>query len=319
MERYWSAAYWAGPESSGDPRLPTRRANVVVGPVSRLLQVEEAVLVAGRDSVARVDLATLQARPLLRVTPQQRCFNALVFDAAQNAVLVGAEDGSIVALRPGAEAEEADEENAPLFFEPLDGQGAAILDLAASASFVFAALANGTVLAIDRDSRSVAWRFNLRRGEVDSGTSDAAAAAAASVSPGAFRATVVRVDPSGKWLLCGAGGNAGANKEGGFLSVWHAETREAVSVMPLRSCPSGAAWLRGAVICCGAENALYQYDLRGQLQAWSLTESLSECWDVAVHAHPEDIVGAAIAVGGAGSEVLVFTAVGRKPMRFQTN
>ncbi len=313
MARYWSAAYWVGPESATDPRLPTRRVNVFSGLVSRLVLAGESVLVAGRDRLVQLDLATLQSQPLLLVTPEQRCFNALSWDAALQAALVGAEDGSIVAVRLGARE---GEENSFSFFEPVEGLGSAVLDLAVSASFVFAALANGCVLAIDRDACSVAWRFNLRRGEVESGSAEQPPSSAQ--SPGAFRATVVRVDPSGKWLLCGAGGNA-ASREGGFLSVWHAETREAVSVLPMRSCPSGACWLRGAVVCCGAENALYQYDLRGQLQAWSLTEALTECWDVAVFAHPDDIVGAAIAVGGAGGEVLVFTAVGRKPMRFQTS
>ncbi len=303
LSTFWSAAYWTSPESASDARLPAKRVNVMSGPVARVVQVRGQLFVAGREGLVRVALDTLLPGGTLRATPQQRCFNGLAWDETTGSLIVGAEDGSLLQVNPKMM-------ESSFLYEPGDGQSSPVLDVAVGPSAVFAALCNGCVIAVDRETRAAAWRINLRRGEVENAVTDSPA------TSGGFRATVVLVDPSGKWLLCGAGSNA-ASKEGGFLSVWHAETREVISVLPMRSCPSSACWLRGAIICCGAENALYQYDLRGQLVASSITDSLSQGWDVAAYSHPDDVVGSAIAMGGAGGYVLLYTAVGRKPISLQ--
>jgi hypothetical protein len=293
MARYWTASYWTqSSESVTDARLPTRHAVVMGGAISRLLLVEGALLVAGRDGLVRVGLSSLCVESSLPASPSQRCINALCADLTLDAALAGAEDGSIVSVNMRTL------ESTP-FFEPGEGQ-AAVLDLVAGSSTVFAACAKGFVWAIDRETKAPVWRINMRT--ASTGLED--------FNTG-LRATVVRLDPSGKWLLCGAGSSA-ASGEGGFLSIWHSETREVVSVMPTRGCPSATAWMRGSILCCGGENVLYQFDFNGKLMATSAID-LTEAWDVACFTHPDDLVGGAIAVGGTGgNHVLILPAVGRK-------
>jgi hypothetical protein len=293
MARYWTAGYWTqSSESSTDPRLPSQREAVLNGSISRLLLVDGGLLIAGRDSLARVSLPQLQVGARLQVSPQQHSFNALCKDDTLGRVLCGVEDGSVLSVDSGSLESE-------VFFEAGEGQ-AAVLDLVAGVSAVFVACAKGFVSAVDRETRSVLWRINMRTSSTSLDDN---------VVTG-LRATVVRLDPSGKWLLCGAGSGAGSS-EGGFLSIWHSETRDIVSVMPTRGCPSGASWHRGSIVCCGGENVVHEFDFNGRLLASSPIE-LTEAWDLACYQHVDDLVGGAIAIAGAGGHVLILPAVGRK-------
>jgi hypothetical protein len=281
------------------------------GAIARLMMAEESattstptlattttttmrtMAVAGREGLALVSVPELRVLGKTALLPAQRCFNAVCRDATLSSLLCGAEDGSVSSVDP------VSMENS-LFFEPAEGQGA-VLDLVSGASCVFVACARGFVSAIDRESRAAVWRINMRT---------ASTSLDDSLVTG-LRATVVRLDPSGKWLLCGAGSSGAANGEGGFLSIWHSETREVVSVMPTRGCPSGATWHRGAIVSCGGENVVHQFDFNGQLLASSSID-LTEAWDLACYHHPDDLVGGAIAIGGAGAHILILPAVGRK-------
>lgn len=157
---------------------------------------------------------------------------------------------------------------------------------------MFCASAAGFIWAFDRETSRPIYKIDLRRGEVVTTFAESNSVLTS------FRASLVRLDPSGKWLLAGCGGNS---KEPGFISIWHgkfvcaaegkhllrgsysppflsAEAREAISVLPLRSVPSGVVWLRGSVVAVGAENAVYQYDLKGKVEASAVLEGVSEIW-----------------------------------------
>ncbi len=299
MSRYWSASYWTqSSESSTDARLPSLRVPVMNGAISRLLLLQNCLFVAGREGLLQLRFPDLNVQGRVVLGTGQRSFNALCFDVSMNAVLCGAEDGSVVSVNADTMENES-------FLEPSESQ-AAVLDIAAGASTVFVACAKGFVSAIDRETRAAVWRINMRTASTSLDDSVATN----------LRATVVRLDPSGKWLLCGAGSGA-ASGEGGFLSIWHSETREVVSVMLTRGCPSGATWYRGAIVSCGGENVVHQFDFNGKLLASSGIE-LSEALDVACYHHPDDLVGGAIAVGGAGTNhVLIIPAIGRKAWTLQ--
>lgn len=121
------------------------------------------------------------------------------------------------------------------------------------------------------------------------------------------QASLVRLDPTGRWLLVGGG------LHGGFVSVWHAELLDPVCSLPLHGCPSGLAWLRDQVLVCGNESHVHQFQLNGQ---WVSSSALNmkEAWDVAVYNAPDDLIGGCIAVVGSGKQqVALLTAVGRKP------
>ncbi len=102
-------------------------------------------------------------------------------------------------------------------------------------------------------------------------------------------------------------------------------------MIALHSCPSGVAWLRGQVVLCGGEDYCHHFTMSGECVASSQLPmkevgalhdvSLStqggpcaQAWDVQVFQTPTDMIGAAIAVVGAGPHVALYSAIGRKPV-----
>ena len=79
----------------------------------------------------------------------------------------------------------------------------------------------------------------------------------------------------------------------------------------MKGVPSSAVWLRGAVVAAGSENVVYQYDVKGEIQSTSGLEGMAQVWDCCEYHHDNDIVGASIALAGAGDAVHLLTAVGR--------
>lgn len=295
-----SASYWASSASGDDPRTPTKRCRIFGGPMYRLaLWGEQGVVAAGKDGLMLLAADSLApCFPVLAApTPQQQCFNALA--TAEHSLYVGCEDGSLLELSTAGVC-------GPSVYEA----PAALLDVAVSPAAVFVACADGTVTAVDRAARAAVWRIDLRTGTLLRGPRlDVEPVVAPAAAGRGLRASLVRLDASRRWLLCGGGSSSG-----GFVSVWHTELLDAVALLPLHSCPSAAGWVHDQVVLGGAEDHCHQFRLSGECVASSALTNMPAVWDVAVYQDPQDVVGASIAVVGSGNSVALLTAVGRKPI-----
>ncbi len=308
--------YWL--KNVDDAREPSKRVRVFKGPIYRMAmwQGSQSLLLAGADGLAVVELQSLEQVLSLAVpTAAQHSFNALA--ACGTHAFVGSDNGDILhatdrGLEHGGDA----------VFEA----GAPVLDLTASPDglTLYAALADGTIVGVSVAARAAMWRINLQSGVIERSlkAEDGEQAPVRGGSAGdavrsrsGFQASLVRLDDSGRWLLCGGGSatsSIGGNG-GGFVSVWHAQLLDPVSVLPLQSCPSSVAWVRGQVVLCGAESHCHLFTMAGMCVASSALD-MREVWDVAVHQAPADVIGASMALVGAGRKVALLTAVGREPI-----
>ena len=76
--------------------------------------------------------------------------------------------------------------------------------------------------------------------------------------------------------------------------------------------------LRDSIVCGGAENGLYRYNLRGQIQTSMILANVKQVWDLAEYHHSSDVLGGSIAVAVDAGQVLLLPAVGRTPTVLRT-
>lgn len=289
-----------------DNRLAEQKVKVMNCPIVRVVVVEDKLVVCGKEGMVAYEIAKLKngVTPLISVacSPSQKCFNSVVYDKLRETMYLGCENGSVV----GVDVKSGESK---VCYEGDVEEGVAILDMdILSSSVLFLGCSNASVLCFDLDKSAVLWRINLSKGEVEKGGD----LPELKSTPASVRCTNVKVDPTQKWLLCGCGGNVAKN-QGGFVSLWHVEAREAVSAMPMRGCPSGCGWAHGEIILCGSESAVYQYSMKGTLSCHSTLQNMPQVSDMAIFQHPDDLIGSVIALCGNSDSVVLLNGVGRTP------
>lgn len=287
---------------------------------SRLVHVSDfdVLAVAGREQLCLVSASALRQGHLTRLSAlpcaaSHRCFNALAWDAVARVLVLGCDDGSLLTVAPSSASAAA--LATPFFDCAASADDCAVLDVASGPHAVYAACSNGTLIAIDRDARTALWRLHMGTGDLQKGPN----LPDVTVTPqdAAWRASVVRADASGKWLLAGAGGNGASAGQGGFVTKLHCDTQEAVLHMPMRSTPACAVWFRGSVVCAGTEPTLYQYNAKGGLEMAATLPVITDVWDLAVvssESGDDDGSSGMLVVAGNAPVVLLVSAVGRQPI-----
>ena len=300
MAQYWSPTYWInGGEQEANKASPDKVLSWCTGGcIYRLMLCGSLVVVSGTRGLHWKNLDDSGRLFHHALEPSQRCFNALCSDGSSTGVYVGAEDGSInhVDLSSGLVTDPFD--------LPAECQEAAILDISISANLLFAASASGYVWCIDVETRKLSWAIDLSDGSIKI---IAEKQSYIWKSKSEYLCSSVRCQ--GAYLLVGS-------KFG--ISLWHIESRQCTSFLPTNGEARMGMILRDSIVCGGAENGLYRYNLRGQIQTSMILANVKQVWDLAEYHHSSDVLGGSIAVAVDAGQVLLLPAVGRTPTVLRT-